>query len=88
MIRTIRETAYSQHPRLLCQIPERDVRLPLSYHQVDDYERLEDDSPRRVAQAILKDTEDLGDTGFSSVRCDEDMLDIFGFGRRELQTND
>lgn len=71
---------------MLRQIVERDIRLPLSYHQVDDYERLKDDSPGRVAQAILKRTEDLRDTGFSSMRCDEDVFDIFGFGRRKLQT--
>lgn len=87
-IRTVREIAYSKFPGLLCQILERDVRLPLSYHQVDDYERLEDDGPGRVVQAVLERTEDFGDTGFASVRCDEDMFYILGLGRRELETND
>jgi hypothetical protein len=51
---------------------------------VHDNQRLENDGPCAVAQAVLEDAEDLGDALLAGVRGDEDVLDIFGLGRCEL----
>ena len=39
---------------------------------------LEDNGPRRVAQAVGEGAKYLRDAGFSRVRGDQDMLDVFG----------
>ena len=51
---------------------------------MDDDERLEDDGPCRVPETLLKRTKDLCDTGFTRVRRNENVFDIFGLGRSQL----
>lgn len=70
--------------RILGQILERDFGLALSYHHVHNDQALEDNSPCRVAQAVGEGAKYLGDACFARMCRDEDVLDIFGFGRGEL----
>lgn len=66
------------------QVRQGDVWRPLANHEVDGDEALEDDSPCRVAQAVLQGVEDVGDARLG-VGGDEDVLDVFGLGRRILR---
>lgn len=71
--------------RVLSQILKRDLRLALPDHQMHNDQTLEHDGPRRVAEAVREGAEDLGDTCLTGVRGHEDVLNIFGLGRRELR---
>lgn len=68
----------------LSQILKRDLGLTLTYHQMYDYEALVDDGPGGVAKAVHQGSEDLSNASLAGMRCDEDMLDILGLGRSEL----
>ena len=85
---TLCEVVCRQPPmRVLGQVLKRDLGLALPYHQMHDDQALEDNGPRRVAQAVRQRAEDLGDAGLARMRRDEDVLDIFRLGCRELYTH-
>ena len=69
---------------VLCQVLQGDLGLALSDHKVHDDQALEDNGPRRVAQAVLEGAKDLGDACLARMRRDEDVLDILGLGGRGL----
>jgi hypothetical protein len=62
--------------RTLRQELERYFGLALSYHEVYDNQALEYDCPCRVTKAVCQGAEDLSHASFTSMRRDEDMLDI------------
>lgn len=70
--------------RILGEVLERDLGLALPDHHMHDDEAFEDNGPCRVAQAVGESTKDLSDACLTGMRCDEDMLDIFGLGGGEL----
>lgn len=70
---------------VLGQVLERDLGLALADHEVHDDEALEDNGPGGVAEAVGQGAEDLSDAGLAGMRRDENVLDILGFGRRELE---
>ena len=75
--RTLCKRIDSQFPRgVLRQVLQGDLGLALSDHQVHDDQALEDNGPRRVAQAVLEGAKDLGDACFARMGRDEDVLDI------------
>jgi hypothetical protein len=83
--RTLCKGIDSQFPRgVLRQVLQGDLGLALSDHEMHDDQALEDNGPRRVAQAVLKGAKDLGDACFAGMRRDEDGLDILRLGGREL----
>ena len=49
-----------------------------------DNQPFEDDGPCCVPEAALEGSKNLGNASFSRVGGDEDMFDIFGFGRGKL----
>lgn len=49
-----------------------------------DDQALEDNGPRRVAQAVREGAKYLRDAGFPRVRGDQDMLDVFGLWGSKL----
>jgi hypothetical protein len=70
--------------RTLRQILKCDLRLALPDHQMDDDQAFEDYGPGRVAQAVCQRAENFCDPSLTRVSGNEDVLDIFGFGRGEL----
>jgi hypothetical protein len=71
--------------RVLRQVLQRDLGLPLSYHQMHDDETLEHNGPRRVAQTVRQGAKDLGDTRFARVCRYEDVFDILGLWGGQLR---
>ena len=51
-----------------------------------DDERFEDYGPCGISEAILKGAKDFGDSGLSGVGGHENMLDVLGLGRSELNS--
>lgn len=72
---------------VLSQVLQGDFGFALSYHEMYDYQALEDNGPCRVAQSVREGAKDLGDAGFSSVCRYQDMFDILGFRGGKLQVN-
>lgn len=70
---------------VLRQKLESDFWLALPYHKMHDDEALEHNRPRAVAQPVHEGAKDLGDARFARVGRDEDVFDILGLGRCELQ---
>lgn len=60
------------------------IRLALTDHEVYDNQRLEDDGPGGVAQAVLQGAKDLGDASLAGVGSDQNVLDILALGGSEL----
>lgn len=69
---------------MLGQIRECNIGPPLTDHQMHGNQVLEDDGPRRVAEAILQRAEDVADAGLAGVGGYQYMLDIFRLGRGGL----
>ena len=85
LARTLCKRIDGQFPRgVLRQVLQGDLGLALSDHKVHDDQALEDNGPRRVAQAVLEGAKDLGNACLARMRRDEDVLDILGLGGREL----
>jgi hypothetical protein len=76
--------AYGQLVGRLCDILQRDIGLSFPDHEVYDYQRLEDDGPGGISESMGHRPKDLGDAGLSGMSRDENVLDIFGLGCREL----
>jgi hypothetical protein len=51
---------------------------------VYDDEGLEDNCPRRVAQAVLEGSKDLGDAMFTRMRRNKNVFNVLRLGRSEL----
>jgi hypothetical protein len=76
---------YGQFPvRTLRQELERYFGLALAYHEVYNDQALEYDCPCRITKAVREGAEYLSHAGFTSMRRDEDMLDILGLGSGKL----
>ena len=66
------------------QVAESDVWCAFLDHQVHNDERLEGYRPGRVAEAVGQGTKHLCDTSLAGLGRQQDVLDILGLGRREL----
>lgn len=73
---------------MLGEIGKRDVGRAFADHEVDDNQALKDSGPSRVLETILQDAKNLTDTGLVGMRRNEDVLNIFGLWRRQLEEDE
>jgi hypothetical protein len=81
---TIRETANRKLARRVRDVFQSSVRLPFSYHEMDDYQSLEYNGPCRIPDPVFQGSKDLRDASFPTAGCQKDMFDILGLGGSKL----
>lgn len=82
---TVGEAADGEDVSVLGDEGKRNIRSAFTDQDVRGQQTLEDYGPCRVSQSVLQSAEDLGDTGFAGMGCDQEVLDVFGLGRSILR---
>jgi hypothetical protein len=70
---------------VLREIPQGDLGLALSDHEMYNDQAFKDNGPCGISQSVREGAEDLRNAGFTGVRRDQNVLDIFRFGGGKLQ---
>lgn len=69
------------------QVFEGGIAFSLLDHKMDNDQSLEAYGPGRVAKTLFQRAEDLGNSGLAARCSQQDVFDIFGLGRRKLQSS-
>lgn len=81
IVHTIGKVGNSEGVAVLTEICQGDVGRALTNHQMHRDETLEYNRPCRIAKSILERADNFGYACFARVGSDENVLDVFGFGR-------